>query len=224
MIGFFIKLILLAIFNISFFTVTKAACSFSMWLSYGFIHFAFLMFFLSPLFVRRSRNSTHVAIESVSLVTALYFIAALAAGIFFLFNPLLTVFQYSVESAITGIYLIILILTVVLNNSIAKNENSLSEEKRVLDNMYVKSEFIKMKKTGENLMSKINAFQEDVKYSPVKSSESVKATENQILSILDEITMDIEKLSDSEINTKIDNCQNLLKQRNMLLRTPSLRV
>lgn len=34
---------------------------------------------------------------------------------------------------------------------------------------------------------------------------------NQILSILDEITMNIEELSDSDIESRIDNCRNLLK-------------
>lgn len=93
MIGFLIKLILLAVFNISFFAVTKASCSFSMWLSYGFIHFSFLMFFIAPLFIKKSKISYHVAIESISLVTAIYFVAALFLGIFFLFNPLLTLFN-----------------------------------------------------------------------------------------------------------------------------------
>lgn len=218
MIGFLIKLILLAVFNISFFTVTKASCSFSMWLSYGFIHFSFLMFFIAPLFIKKSKISYHVAIESISLVTAIYFVAALFLGIFFLFNPLLTLFQYSIESIITGIYLVFLIVTAAVSNNIAKNENSLSEEKRVLDNMYVKAEFIKMKKTGENLMTKIDFLQEDIKYSPLKSNENVYQFENQILSILDEITMSIEELSDSDIESRIENCRNLLKQRNMLLR------
>lgn len=218
MIGFLIKLILLAVFNISFFTVTKASCSFSMWLSYGFIHFSFLMFFIAPLFIKKSKISYHVAIESISLVTAIYFVAALFLGIFFLFNPLLTLFQYSIESIITGIYLVFLIVTAAVSNNIAKNENSLSEEKRVLDNMYVKAEFIKMKKTGENLMTKIDFLQEDIKYSPLKSNENVYQFENQILSILDEITMSIEELSDSDIESRIENCRNLLKQRNMPLR------
>lgn len=218
MIGFLIKLILLAVFNISFFTVTKASCSFSMWLSYGFIHFSFLMFFIAPLFIKKSKISYHVAIESISLVTAVYFVAALFLGIFFLFNPLLTLFQYSIESIITGIYLVFLIVTAAVSNNIAKNENSLSEEKRVLDNMYVKAEFIKMKKTGENLMTKIDFLQEDIKYSPLKSNENVYQFENQILSILDEITMSIEELSDSDIESRIENCRNLLKQRNMPLR------
>lgn len=111
-----------------------------------------------------------------------------------------------------------MIVTAAASNNIAKNENSLSEEKRVLDNMYVKAEFIKMKKTGENLMTKIDFLQEDIKYSPLKSNENVYQFENQILSILDEITMSIEELLDSDIESRIENCRNLLKQRNMLLR------
>lgn len=218
MIGFFIKLILLAIFNVSFFTITKAACSFSMWISYAFIHFSFLMFFLSPLFTRKSNNSQHVAIESIALITAIYFIATLGIGIFFLFNPLIVVFQYSVETTVTGIYLIILIITISINNKIASDENTVSTEKMFLNNIYVKTEFLKIKITDFDLRNELENLQEESKYSPTKSSITVKEIENQIITLLDQITLNMEKQNKEEILSKITNCRDLLKKRNMFLK------
>ena len=218
MISFFIKLILLAVFNVSFFTITKAECTFSMWISYGFIHFAFLMFFLSPLFTRKSRNSRHVAIESIALVTAIYFVATLLVGLFFLLNPLLVLFQYSVEAFITGIYLIILLITIVVNNRIADNDNAADAEKQLLNNIYVKAEFLKTKSGDAQVITELNALQEDSRYSPTKSSPAVKEFENQIISNLDEVTRDVEKAASDEILTKIKNCRDLLKQRNLMLK------
>lgn len=218
MISFFIKLILLAVFNVSFFTITKAECTFSMWISYGFIHFAFLMFFLSPLFTRKSRNSRHVAIESIALVTAIYFVATLLVGLFFLFNPLLVLFQYSVEAFITGIYLIILLITIVVNNRIADNDNAADAEKQLLNNIYVKAEFLKTKSGDAQVITELNALQEDSRYSPTKSSTAVKEYEMQILSNLDEITWDVEKVTSEEFLLKVKNCRDLLKQRNLMLK------
>ena len=218
MISFFIKLILLAVFNVSFFTITKAECTFSMWISYGFIHFAFLMFFLSPLFTRKSRNSRHVAIESIALVTAIYFVATLLVGLFFLLNPLLVLFQYSVEAFITGIYLIILLITIVVNNRIADNDNTADTEKQLLNNIYVKAEFLKTKSGDAHVITELNALQEDSRYSPTKSSPAVKEYEEQILSNLDEITRDIEKEEPEGMLSKIKNCRDLLKQRNLMLK------
>lgn len=218
MISFFIKLILLAVFNISFFTITKAECTFSMWISYGFVHFAFVMFFLSPLFSRKSRNSRHVAIESIALVTTLYFIATLVVGLFFLLNPLLVLYQYTIESIITGIYLIILLITIIVNNRIAENDNVSDSEKLLLNNIFVKSEFLKTKIIDKQVVEELNALQEDTRYSPTKSSMAVKDYESKIISDLDEITRDVEKTTSNEILLKIKNCRNLLKQRNLMLK------
>lgn len=215
MISVIIKFILLAMFNISFYSITKASCTLSMWISYGFIHFAFLMFFLEPLFVQNSKNSKHVAIESITLLTIIYFFCSLSVGIFFLINPLLVVYQYSIEVFVTGIYLIILIITVVINNKIAKNESEFLADKQFLTTVFVKAEFIKSKVTDKKLLMDL---QEQSKYSPVKSSEIVRNYENELIKILDDITLNIDVLQEIELNNKIETCKNLLNQRNILLK------
>ena len=216
--GLLIKFILLGIFNISFFTITKATCTVSMWISYGFIHFAFLMFFLSPLFIRNSNNSRHVAIESITLVTAIYFVATLFVGGYFLLNPLLVIFQYSIESFVTGIYLIFLIVTIVLNNNIASNEIESFTEKQFLSNIFVKAEFLKSKIKNDSTIELLKKLQEESRYSPTKSSLSVKEMENKILETLDEITAKVENMSNEDAVSKIANCRDLLKQRNLMLK------
>ncbi|MBR3542941.1 MAG: hypothetical protein IKN82_04505 [Treponema sp.] len=218
MMGLLIKFILLGIFNISFFTITKATCTVSMWISYGFIHFAFLMFFLSPLFIRNSNNSRHVAIESITLVTAIYFVATLFVGGYFLLNPLLVIFQYSIESFVTGIYLIFLIVTIVLNNNIASNEIESFTEKQFLSNIFVKAEFLKSKIKNDSTIELLKKLQEESRYSPTKSSLSVKEMENKILETLDEITAKVENMSNEDAVSKIANCRDLLKQRNLMLK------
>lgn len=215
MISVIIKFILLAMFNISFYSITKASCTLSMWISYGFIHFAFLMFFLEPLFVQNSKNSKHVAIESITLLTIIYFFCSLSVGIFFLINPLLVVYQYSIEVFVTGIYLIILIITVVINNKIAKNESEFLADKQFLTTVFVKAEFIKSKVTDKKLLMDL---QEQTKYSPVKSSEIVRNYENELIKILDDTTLNIDVLQEIELNNKIETCKNLLNQRNLLLK------
>lgn len=215
MLSVIIKFILLAIFNISFYSITKASCTLSMWITYGFIHFAFLMFFLEPLFVRNSRTSKHVAIESATLVTIIYFFVTLIGGIFFLCNPLLVVYQYSFEALITGLYLIILIITLVINNKIAANEKEILSDKQFFDNIFVKAEFLKTKVEDKKPLITL---QEQAKYSPIKSSESVKNYENEIIKTLDDLTLCIETLQEEEIVTKINSCKNLLDQRNLMLK------
>jgi hypothetical protein len=176
------------------------------------------MFFLSPVFTRESWRSRHLAVESVELVTTLYFIATLAVGLFFLTHPFLVTFQYSIESIVTGIYLIFLLVTIVLNNNIAKNEIASDAVRMFLKNLYVKAEFLKSKQTDTQIIEQIEKLQEDSCYSQTKSSPNVKEMENQILTSLDELTKGIENLNKEKLISEVTKCSNLLKQRNLILR------
>lgn len=131
---------------------------------------------------------------------------------------MLVLFQYSVEAFITGIYLIILLITIVVNNRIADKDNAADAEKQLLNNIYVKAEFLKSKLSESQVIEELSALQEDSRYSPTKSSSAVKEYEEQILSNLDEITRDIEKEEPEGMLLKIKNCRDLLKQRNLMLK------
>ncbi len=136
-------------------------------------------------------------------------------GLFFLFNPLLVIYQYSVESFAVGIYLIILIITLFLNNKIALDERESLSDKQLLNNIYIKAEFIKTKIVDKKI---IIEFQDQVKYSPVKSSAIVKDIENEIINILDNITLNIETIQSDKIVGKIRECKDLLNKGNLILK------
>lgn len=215
MISIMIKTILLIVFNVCFYTLPKVATGLSMWISYGFIHFAFFMFFLSPLFSKKDGKSKYIASLSLELVNVIYFSFTLLAGVFFLYYPMLSFVQYGVESFITGVYLIILILTVSLNNQIAKNERVASGEKAFINAVYVKLEVIKNMYPE---LKNINELQELIKYSPVKSSVSVKSLEENIMALLSGVSESGKTSSEGELSEALLNVKNLITQRNLLLK------
>ena len=88
----------------------------------------------------------------------------------------------------------------------------------LLNNIYVKTESLKIKITDFDLRNELENLQEESKYSPTKSSITVKEIENQIITLLDQITLNMEKQNKEEILSKITNCRDLLKKRNMFLK------
>ena len=105
-----------------------------------------------------------------------------------------------------------------MNNNIATKENTSNTEKQFLNNIFVKAEFIKTKLNNKQIIENLCALQEDSRYSPTKSNMIVKEIEDQILSILDEIILNIDYQNNENIFSNISNCRNLLKQRNLLLK------
>lgn len=220
MLFFLFKIAFIAIFNAVFFLLTKANCIASVWVAFGFIHLAYLMILLSPLFVRKSAKSTHVFAESISFVIGAYFLLTFGTCLYFIFVPHVTILPVLItEIILTGLFFILLLLNIIFNNASAKNEDSLRGDKSFLNNVYVKIEFIKLKKANSSeLISELNALQEEAKYSPVKSCLQATEVQNKIIFILDEITAKIETLSDSDILTKAAEVSSLIKLRNLTIK------
>lgn len=71
----------LIVFNLLFFTFGDASTfNTSVWISYGFIHFAYLTLLCTPLFVRIS-SEAHTYKRPLYLITTCYFIIELITGI-----------------------------------------------------------------------------------------------------------------------------------------------
>jgi hypothetical protein len=103
-----IPLILIAVFNVFFFVLTGPERQAAIWISYAFIHLAFLLFVLTPLMTKKSSARTLFGL-SAGVVSFVYFILTVAAGIVFMILnfksvtiPLLT------HVALLAVYLIAL--------------------------------------------------------------------------------------------------------------------
>ena len=64
--------IFLILFNVLFFLLGGNRPIASIWISYGFIHFAYLQILVIPSIVPKSK-STHVFIESTAVISTFYF-------------------------------------------------------------------------------------------------------------------------------------------------------
>ena len=123
-----LDLVFLIVFNTVFFVAGGFEHPASVWLSYGFIHFAYLMVIATPFLIRKS-SSAAVFGFSLYSISSTYFLIEFAIGLIFIFLR-----QESVKAAlivqviIVGIYAVILISHLLANESTADSIERREEE------------------------------------------------------------------------------------------------
>lgn len=212
-----LDLIFLAIFNTVFFMVGGNDHPASVWLSYGFIHVAYLMVLATPLLVRKS-SSAAVFGFSIYSISSAYFLVELVTGLVFIFKrseslkiPLVT------QVILAGIYAVILLSTLLVNEHTAD-----AVEKREAEVSYIKTAASRVKlllgKVSDKKADKaIERAYDMLHSSPTKSIHAVHSIETQVINKVTELeeavladrTADVTELSNEIIR--------LMEERNRKL-------
>ncbi|MCL2806311.1 MAG: hypothetical protein FWD26_10270 [Treponema sp.] len=214
-----LDLIFLVIFNAIFFMVGGVKHPASIWISYGFIHFAYLMLVLTPFLIRKGK-SAHVFGYSLYTISAIYFLIQFVTGIVFIFiSPESNTAAFLVQLSIAGLYGIILIANMIANEHTAN-----AEEVRQNQIAFVKDASAKLKILLENINDKeakkqVERVYDTVYSSPVKSHSNLIDLESRILHSLNELQIVITVGKKENIITLANSLLNDVNERNMRLKT-----
>jgi hypothetical protein len=176
-----LDLIFLAIFNTIFFFVGGLGHKASVWISYGFIHFAYLTLLLTHTLIRRGKNTAVLGLPLYS-VSSVYFLLELVIGVtFIIISPDSHKISILIQVFIAGLYGIVLI-----SNKIANEHTANAEETRQYQIDYVKQASAEIKGllehiTDKDVKKKVEKVYETLYSSPVKSRHDLTQTESQIL-------------------------------------------
>ena len=118
----------LIVFNLLFFVLADIeSFKSSVWISFGFIHFAYFVLLLTPVLVRKSKVETDYR-KPLYLITGAYFLIAFLEGItFILTSPETIKVTLTVQTILATLFLGWLLVHLLANehtaNSIAEREN-----------------------------------------------------------------------------------------------------
>ena len=216
-----LDLIFLVIFNAFFFALGVKEHNTSVWISYGFIHFAYFLLLLTPFMIRRTQSAAVFGF-SLYTISAVYFLIEFVTGIVFIvvspenFAPALLV-----QICIAGLYGIILI-----SNMIANEHTANAEEKRQTQIAYVKDASIKLKGLLEKITDKeakkmVGRVYDAVYSSPVKSHPDLTETESRILHSVNALEDAISTENKDNIISLANSLLADVNERNMRLKTMS---
>jgi hypothetical protein len=210
--------IFLILFNALFFVLGGTEHNLSVWLSYAFIHFAYIMLLLTPILIRKGKSTALFGVTIYSISTV-YFIVALLVGVVFIF---LALDGYRatllVQLCIAGLYGIILISNMIVNERTAD-----AEEKRQHEILYVKNASVKLKSLSESISdseikNKVEQVYNVLYASPVKSHPNLAEIETRILTSINELGYEVATGNKEKIISLTNSLLAAVNERNIRLK------
>lgn len=206
-------------FNILFFLNGGIHHGAAVWIAYGFLHFAYLMILITPLIA--AHGSTAILSKTTTYtISLLYFILQLIFSIvIFVTKTEHIKVEISIETVLTAIYVIILVINLLTDDSIEHKQKRHESENDFIKGISNQLKYIESTISDKTAKSKLNSLYYLAHSSPSKSDESLRFYENEIvrnISILEEAATNNEIDGIISISGEIER---LLNKRNFELKT-----
>lgn len=175
-----LDLVFLAVFNTVFFVVGGTEHPASVWISYGFIHFSYLMILVTPFLIRKS-SSQAVFGFSLYSVSAVYFFVEFIVGLVFIFVGSES-YKASlvVQVIIAGIYAVMLISNLIANEYTADSVEQHEDEVAYIKNAASRVKILMGKANDKKANKEIERAYDLLHSSPSRSAATVKLLEDEI--------------------------------------------
>ena len=216
--GSLIHLIVVALFNALYFGIGGVDHPASAWISYGFIHFSYVMVIITPYITQKGKDRATYAASMYTITSAYFAIELIVGAIIIIVAPEGHKFSLFSQLIMAAIYLIIL-----FGNMIADEHTAKSVEKHEAELIYVKESCSMLKVimsdiSDKQLYRKIEKAYDLIQSSPVKSATNVLSIESQVISEIDNLGLAVSNGDATAISASADKIVRLANERNRLLR------
>lgn len=214
----FLDIIFLIVFNMIFFVLKGNNQPSSVWISYGFIHFAYLMLLVTPFLIRETDNTAILGFP-IYLISSVYFILIFILGLFIIFfQPETYKSCLIINIIITGLFAIMLLSHMIANESTAD-----SIERHKVEIQYVKTASGKIKGIMETINNKqllreVEKLYDLVHSSPLKSNISVRNYELEVLELINKLDKTAKNNNFSDAEIIISEIEKNMSERNRRLK------
>jgi hypothetical protein len=208
-----LELVFLVIFNLLFFTLGGTSHPASVWISYGFINFAYIMVILTPILSKTSVRDTVLGL-SIYSVSIVYLLIECVIGIIFIAaKPEDFVASLLVQTVMACIYAAAIVSALMVNENTAE-----IIDRRNTETNFTKSGAARLKLLiGQLPDSKANKALECVydllHASPIQSTPTAYAIENAINSKIDELEQTVRQGDEENVIPLCNQLQILINER-----------
>ena len=211
--------IFLIVFNALFFVLGGTDRNTSVWISYGFIHFAYFMLLLTPRLTRGEKSWSALGFP-LYVISSVYFLVELFIGSAFI----LIAFEnytgtFLVQLCIAGLYGIILFANLIANERTAD-----AVAKRQVQISYIKDASVKVKGLLERISDKetkrkVERVYDALYSSPVRSHPDLDSVEVRIERSIHELENAVSTGNRDNIVSLADSLEAAINDRNTQLKT-----
>lgn len=214
-----LDLIFLVVFNAFFFMLGGENHPVSVWISYAFIHFAYIMLLLTTFLVRKG-ESKHTYGALLFSISTYYFLAEFIVGvIFILVAPAGIKAAVLVQIAMAGIYGIMLMSNMIANENTADAQQARRVEIDYIKNASAKVASILDNVVDEDARKKIEKLYDAISTSPVKSHPDVAVLEEQISNSILHLEAFVSAGVYDKVEEQSDTIIKMIAERNRIMRT-----
>lgn len=218
MLWILLDLVFLIVFNVMFFLMGGTEHPVSVWISYGFIHFAYFMLLLTPFLTRKTTNTAVLGFP-LYFISSVYFIVVFVVSLFFvLLHPNSYKAVLIIQIIIAGIYALLLI-----SNLIANEYTADSSERHEMELQYIRDASSRLKGimdsiSDKQLRKKVERLYDLLHSSPAKSNNSVRDYELTVLELIDKLEGNISRNEIPAAEANISKIEKNAGERNRRLK------
>ena len=212
-----VGLVFLVAFNALFFILGGMERTTTEWISYGFIHFAYLCILITPLFCKNGKRRA-VLNASLYLRAFFYFIIALVAGIVFIvWKPEEIIWPSIIQGIIAATFLIMQLMSLVANEA---TDESLTCQSR--ERVYIQELAFNMREAMQSaqipeVRKKLRGVYELLNGTSIGSCREAGEIELQLAAEVNALCMNASTFNQSQIDTSIMTIKEILRKRNAII-------
>lgn len=213
-----LDLIFLAVFNTVFFVAGGTDHTASVWISYGFIHFAYLMVLVTPFLIRKS-SSAAVFGFSLYSISSTYFLLEFVVGLIFIFMKSES-YKASliVQVIVAGIYAVLLLSHLIANEHTADSVERHEEEVAYIKTASSRVKALIGKANDKKANKEIEKAYDTLHSSPSKTVTTVRSIESNVMNKVAELEGAVSDQDTATIITIAGEIVALMEERNRKIR------
>ena len=210
----------LIVFNLLFFMFGDVKnFETSVWISYGFIHFAYFLLLLTPCFVRPG-NMYYAYRRPLFLVTTTYFFVELFVGVMFIIVAPETVkVTIAVQTVLVAMFIAWLLAHLIANEHTADNVEKREDERKYVKISAAELNSIMRQISDNTLKRKVERVYDVLRNSPLKSSSEVFQIEQDVIDGIGKLRNAVAAGETEHIVQISDRIFHLAEERNHQLKT-----
>mgnify|MGYP006956030846 CR=1 FL=1 len=209
-----LDLVFLLVFNAVFFILGGTEHSVSVWLSYGFIHFAYLMVLITPILTRKSGGTTVVGF-SICAISSIYFLVEFIIGLVFVFRTNASVeITLVVQIIITGLYAVVLLSSLLVNERTVNATETQENEVAYIKAAASRIQLLMLKAPNRDARKSVERVYDVIHTSPTRSSPLVYPIEMQIENLITKLEEAVKANKSADVITLSSEIISLIEERN----------
>lgn len=213
-----LDLIFLVIFNVVFFVISGTEHPASVWISYGFIHLAYIMLLITPKLIRKSSSSSVFGFSLYS-ISSTYFLVEFIIGVIFIFaKPESYKVSLVVQIITFGIYAAMIISHIIANKYTADNIERHELELQYVKNCSAQLKGIMNQVEDKNIKKKVEKAYDTLHSSPVRSNNIARDYELTVMDLIEVLEQNIERNDLIAASTTLDKILKNADERNRRVR------